>query len=202
MDSLWTFTPLAALVLVEAPVRGPPPPPCDTELELDALALDNQDQCGYRGEDTSIGYVFQAYSLGDLEDTLEPIFFFESSSSASTISSSSIQQEVYQMLGSQVTVTGPEVEDQGHQVPALTENLEPMEEQAEAALVLVEAPVRGLPPPPSDTELELDALDNQDQCLLLALQSALHPERNSEPLVFSQAICLFVFIVCVYYFII
>lgn len=73
-----------------------------------------------------------------------------------------------------------------------------------AALVLVEAPVRGPPPPPSDRELELDALalDNQDQCLLLALESALHPERNSEPLVFSQAICLFVFIVFVYYFII
>lgn len=31
---------------------------------------------------------------------------------------------------SQVTVTGPEEEDQGHQVPALTENPEPMEEQA------------------------------------------------------------------------
>ncbi|VTJ92322.1 Hypothetical predicted protein [Marmota monax] len=39
-----------------------------------------------------------------------------------------------QMLGSQVTVTGPEEEDQGHQVPALTENPEPMEEQAKGVL--------------------------------------------------------------------
>ncbi|XP_048652302.1 uncharacterized protein LOC107157145 isoform X2 [Marmota marmota marmota] len=75
-----------------------------------------------------------AYSLGNLEETLEPIFFFESSSSASNISSSSTQQEMGQMLGSQVTVTGPEEEDQGHQVPALTENPEPMEEQAEGVL--------------------------------------------------------------------
>ncbi|XP_040125561.2 uncharacterized protein LOC120884238 isoform X2 [Ictidomys tridecemlineatus] len=142
------------------------------------------------------------YSLGDLEDTLEPAFFYDSFSLASTISSSSIQQEVYQMLGSQVTLTGPEVEDQGHQVPALTENLEPMEEQAEAALVLVEASVRGPPPPPSDRELELDepAVDYQGQHPLLALQSALHLERNPHPLFFSQIIWLFVFIVCIYYF--
>lgn len=70
-----------------------------------------------------------------------------------------------------------------------------------AALVLVEAPVRGPPTPPSDRELELDepAVDHQGQHTLLAIQSALHPERNPEPL-FSQAIGLFVFIVCVYYF--
>ncbi|XP_046276251.1 uncharacterized protein LOC124076395 isoform X2 [Marmota monax] len=143
-----------------------------------------------------------AYSLGDLEETLEPAFFYDCFSSASNISSSSTQQEMGQMLGSQVTVTGPEEEDQGHQVPALTENPEPMEEQAEA-LVLVEAPVRGPTSPPSDRELELDALalDHQGQRILLALQSALHLERNPEPLVLSQAICLFIFIVCVYYFI-
>ncbi|KAG3270209.1 hypothetical protein H1C71_023034 [Ictidomys tridecemlineatus] len=107
------------------------------------------------------------------------------------------------MLGSQVTVTGPKEEDQGHQVPALTENLEPMEEQAEAALVLVEAPVQGPPPVPSDRKLELDepAVDHQGQRLLLAFQSALHLERNPEPLVISQAICLLIFIICVYYFI-
>ncbi|XP_077899127.1 uncharacterized protein LOC120884239 isoform X2 [Ictidomys tridecemlineatus] len=146
----------------------------------------------------------RAYSLGDLEDTLEPIFFFDSSSSASNISSSSTQQEMGQMLGSQVTVTGPEEEDKGHQVPALTGNLEPMEEQAEAALVLVEAPIRGPPSPPSDRELELDkpAVDDQGQHPLLALQSALHLERNPEPLFFSQIIWLFVFIICVYYSII
>nr|XP_040125562.1 uncharacterized protein LOC120884239 isoform X1 [Ictidomys tridecemlineatus] len=174
-----------------------------------SLALTLFPQCpnqegGYRGEDTSIGYVFQAYSLGDLEDTLEPIFFFDSSSSASNISSSSTQQEMGQMLGSQVTVTGPEEDDKGHQVPALTGNLEPMEEQAEAALVLVEAPIRGPPSPPSDRELELDkpAVDDQGQHPLLALQSALHLERNPEPLFFSQIIWLFVFIICVYYSII
>ncbi|KAF7473420.1 Hypothetical predicted protein [Marmota monax] len=72
----------------------------------------------------------RAYSPGDLEETLEPAFY-DSFSSASNISSSSIQEEMGQMLGSQVTVTGPEEEDQGHQVPALTENPEPMEEQAE-----------------------------------------------------------------------
>lgn len=73
-----------------------------------------------------------------------------------------------------------------------------------AALVLVEAPVQGPPPPPSDRELELDepAVDHQGQHPLLALQSALHPERNPEPLVFSQIIWLFVFIICVYYSII
>ncbi|XP_046276261.1 uncharacterized protein LOC124076395 isoform X3 [Marmota monax] len=75
-----------------------------------------------------------AYSLGDLEETLEPAFFYDCFSSASNISSSSTQQEMGQMLGSQVTVTGPEEEDQGHQVPALTENPEPMEEQAEGVL--------------------------------------------------------------------
>lgn len=53
---------------------------------------------GYRGDDTSTGYVFQAYSPGDLEETLEPAFY-DSFSSASNISSSSIQEEMGQMLG-------------------------------------------------------------------------------------------------------
>ncbi|KAF7463648.1 Hypothetical predicted protein [Marmota monax] len=51
------------------------------------------------------------------------------------------------------------MEDQEHQVPALTENPELMEEEAEAAgppPVLGDAPAQIPPPPPPEIELELE----------------------------------------------
>ncbi|KAG3270206.1 hypothetical protein H1C71_023027 [Ictidomys tridecemlineatus] len=118
-----------------------------------------------------------ANSLESLVETLEPAFLDDYPSSMSTISSSSTQQKLDLILArvisslldvhslqnrpgnihSQVNVTGSQMEDEGHQVPALIENPEPMEEEVGATgppLVLVETPAQVPPPPPPERELE------------------------------------------------
>ncbi|KAM5150080.1 zinc finger protein 624 isoform 1-T2 [Callospermophilus lateralis] len=90
-----------------------------------------------------------ANSLESLVETLEPAFLDDYPSSMSTISSSSTRQKLDLILArvisslldvhslqnrpgnihSQVNVTGSQMEDEGHQVLALIENPEPMEEE-------------------------------------------------------------------------
>ncbi|KAG3270299.1 hypothetical protein H1C71_023110, partial [Ictidomys tridecemlineatus] len=87
---------------------------------------------------------------------------------------------------SQVMVTGAEMEDQGHHVPDLTENPEPMEEEAEAAgppPVLGDTSAQIPPPPPPERELDLErpAMADPGQELLLDPQAAPLTKTNPEP---------------------
>ncbi|XP_047399761.1 uncharacterized protein LOC124979303 [Sciurus carolinensis] len=67
-------------------------------------------------------------SMDSLLHTLESDFLCDLPSSMSTMLSSTTQQELELMLESQVTMTGPDMEDQGPRVPDLRENPELMEE--------------------------------------------------------------------------
>ncbi|KAG3270292.1 hypothetical protein H1C71_023099, partial [Ictidomys tridecemlineatus] len=105
---------------------------------------------------------------------------------------------------SQVMVTGPDVEDQGYQVPALTENPELMEEEAEAAgppPVLGDAPAQIPPPPPPEIKLELErpAMADPGQELLLDPQAAPLTENNPEPPFFDPSLPFFLLFVLLFY---
>ncbi|KAG3270211.1 hypothetical protein H1C71_023036, partial [Ictidomys tridecemlineatus] len=148
--------------------------------------------------------VFQAPSLRSLVETLETALVSDSLSSGSTISNFSTQQETDTVLGSQVIVTGAEMEDQGHHVPALSENPELMEEEAEAAgppLVLGDAPAQIPPPPPPEIELELEGpvMADPDQELLLDPQAVPLTETNPEPPFLAPNFLFFVLFILMFY---
>ncbi|KAG3270300.1 hypothetical protein H1C71_023110, partial [Ictidomys tridecemlineatus] len=141
-------------------------------------------ECSHRGQVSSLSQ--EAHSPRSLVETLETAFISDTPASLSTISSFSIQQEMDLMSESQVMVTGAEMEDQGHHVPDLTENPEPMEEEAEAAgppPVLGDTSAQIPPPPPPERELDLErpAMADPGQELLLDPQAAPLTKTNPEP---------------------
>ncbi|XP_077899088.1 uncharacterized protein LOC110597402 isoform X2 [Ictidomys tridecemlineatus] len=130
-------------------------------------------------------------TIPSLPCLLSPVFF--------------IQQEMDLMSESQVMVTGAEMEDQGHHIPDLIENPEPMEEEAEAAgppPVLGDTPAQIPPPPPPERELDLErpAMADPGQELLLDPQAAPLTETNPEPPFLAPTFLFFLlFILCFYF---